>query len=96
MRENGIAPAPRAAPAGTRDRDAFQRRRLATAQQARAVKRQARDDAIAARLGFAEIDAWYAARRACGATARQLMAEAGMGEKWLRRLAGRWRAQNAS
>ena len=93
MREQEIAPARRAAPASTRDRDAYQRKRVAAAQRALAVKRGARDDAIAARLGYADVDAWYASRRAAGATARELMAEAGMGEKWLRRLAREWRVR---
>jgi hypothetical protein len=93
MRAHRIAPARRVAPAGTSDRDAYQRERVAAAQGALAAKRQARDDAIAARLGFDDIDAWYAARRESGATARQMMSEAGMGQKCLLRLARRWRAR---
>lgn len=91
MREHGLLPARAAAPAGVADPDAYQRRRMAAAQQALAVRRRVRDDGIAERLGFASVEAWYASRRAAGATARELMAEAGMGEKWLRRLAREWR-----
>jgi hypothetical protein len=96
MREHGLLPARAAVPSGEADADAYQRRRLAAADRARSSRRQARDAAIAERLGFSTIEAWYAARRAADATAREMMAEAAMGEKWLRRLARDWRAQHVS
>jgi hypothetical protein len=72
----------------------YQRRRLAAADRALSARRQARDAAIAERLGFPTIEAWYGARRAASATGREMMAEAGMCAKWLRRLARDWRAQH--
>jgi hypothetical protein len=87
MRQHGVRSARGAAPADQLDPDGYQRRRLSVAQHALAARRRARDDEIARRLGFADIAAWYAARRAAGATNREMMEEAQMGEKWLRRLA---------
>ena len=93
MRQHGVHRAGGAAPAGQPDPDDYQRRRLSAARRALAARRQARDDAIAQRLGFADIATWYAARRAAGFTNREMIAEAGMGEKWLLRLARQWRQQ---
>jgi hypothetical protein len=91
MRKQGMRPAKRAAPADEPDPDAYQRGRLAAAQRALAAHHRARDDAIAKRLGFPDIAAWYAARSGAAASTREMMAEAGIGEKWLRRLARDWR-----
>ena len=93
MREHGVHRACGAAPAGEPDPDRYQRQRLAPAQRALATRRQARDDAIAKRVGFPNIATWYTARRGAGATNREMMAEAGMGEKWLRKLARQSRQQ---
>jgi hypothetical protein len=47
-----------------------------------------RADAVATALGYATIGAYVRARRAAGVTWRELAAEAGQPESWLRRHAG--------
>jgi hypothetical protein len=47
-----------------------------------------RNDAIGEASRVPERRSLYGARRAAGATAREMIAAAGMGKKWLRRLSG--------
>jgi hypothetical protein len=95
MREHDITPARGAAPAATTDLGEHRRHRLAYAQRALQAKRHARDQEIAERLGYENVHAWYADRRAARATNAEMCREAGMGETWLRRLARQWRDEAA-